>query len=198
MIKIEKITELEYDELVTLRVIEQDETLLSIFREDMKLSFSMLYRLSKDGSLNKEIKETILSFFNNIISVNKDYVILYRQFINKPLVETEEIIIPVVESVTIKTKEIKKELSVSENKLPRRYGKEAIKKDIEAQGGKPNTTQLTAIALNDLKNIYGVLNTRLIKDIHSDKKVLSDEEYREIRAAITILQNKLKPILKKR
>jgi hypothetical protein len=55
MIEIEKNTELEYNELVTLKVIEQDEELCSIFKEDIKLPFSMLYRLSKDGSLNFSI-----------------------------------------------------------------------------------------------------------------------------------------------
>jgi hypothetical protein len=32
----------------------------------------------------------------------------------------------------------------------------------------------------------------------TDKPILTDEDYREIRATITILKNRLKPILKKK
>lgn len=212
MIKLEKLAELEYNELITLRLIEKDDDLCGIFREDMKLPFTMLYRMSKEGSLTDEIKNHIFQFFDKIISTKKAYISKYRQLVYEsengitpevvevPGPKVEETPGPVVEEpapvAEVKTPE--KPKKVVEKKFPKRYGKEAIKKDIEAQGGKATTTQLTAIALNDLKNIYGVLNTRLIKDMKSDTKALTDEEYREIRAAITILQNKLKPILKKK
>lgn len=203
MVELGKITELEYNELITLRLIEKDEDLRGIFTEDVKLPFSMLYRMSKDGDLKEDIKETILMFFTQIISTKKEYISKYHRLVNEGdvvLPETPEVvaeIIPVPEVVVVEPGivKVKKE---STNKLPKRYGKEAIKKDIESQGGKANNTQLTAIALNDLKNIYAVLNGRLIKDMFSPEKVLSDEDLREIRAAIKIIDNKLRPILKKK
>jgi hypothetical protein len=205
MVEVNKITDLEYNELITLRLIEKDDDLRDIFTEDIKLPFSMLYRMSKENSLNQDIKENISMFFEKIISTKKEYVSKYSRLLNENLneVETEPVVevIPTIEPVVKVVKAAKVVVKVvkdSPGKLPKRYGKEAIKKDIEAQGGKPTNTQLTAIALNDLKNVYAVLNGRLIKDMLSPEKLLSDEDLREIRAAIKILDNKLKPILKKK
>ena len=50
--------------------------------------------------------------------------------------------------------EVKPIKEKKEKELPRRYGKANIVKDIASQGGKPTNAQLTALAINDLKNIY--------------------------------------------
>ena len=50
-IKIEKLADLEYNEIVTLGVIEQDSVLSSIFLEDVKMSFNMVKLLSKENNL---------------------------------------------------------------------------------------------------------------------------------------------------
>ena len=97
--------------------------------------------------------------------------------------------------MNLKIKKLKKK---KENKLPRRYGKNSVLKDIEKQGGKPTNAQLTALSVNELKNTYVNLNSRLIKDMLMDKPILTDEDYRDIRATITLLNNKLKNILKKK
>jgi hypothetical protein len=106
-------------------------------------------------------------------------------------VPVEELKVEVVEEP--KPKKDKKEKT-----LPRRHGKANILKDIANQGGKPTNAQLTALAVNDLKNIYVNLNARLVNDLLTDKPKLTDEDYRDIRATITIVKNKLKDILKKK
>ena len=83
----------------------------------------------------------------------------------------------------------------STNRLPRRYGKDKVIKDIEKQNGKATNPQLTALELNDLRNIYSKLNKRVINDMLSDSPILTDEDHRSIRATIILLKNKLKPIL---
>ena len=85
-----------------------------------------------------------------------------------------------------------------EKLLPRRYGKALISKDIQKQNGKPTNAQLTALEINQLKNIYVNINTRLINDMLTDKPIFTDEDYRDIRSAIDIMKNKLKKIIKKK
>ena len=69
---------------------------------------------------------------------------------------------------------------------------------LEKQGGKATNAQLTALAINDLKNTYVNLNARIINDMLTDKPILTDEDYRDIRATITLLNNRLKHVLKKK
>ena len=88
--------------------------------------------------------------------------------------------------------------SKKESDVPRRYGKVKILSDIKEQGGKATNPQLTALAVNDLKNIYVNLSNRLIKDMLLEDKILTDEDMREIRSAIKIVEAKLKLILKKK
>ncbi len=110
----------------------------------------------------------------------------YDTTISVPKIET-----PVIEQP--KTQPIK-----AEKKLPRRYGKAYIEKDIKNQDGKATNAQLTALAVNELKNIYVNLNARLINDMLTDTPKLTEEDYREIRSAVTIVKNKLKDVLKKK
>jgi len=51
--------------------------------------------------------------------------------------------------------------------------------------------------VNDLKNVYVNLNSRLINDMLTTNPKLTDEDYRDIRSAINIVKTKLKDILKK-
>jgi hypothetical protein len=71
-------------------------------------------------------------------------------------------------------------------------------KAIKEQGGKATNAQLTALAVNDLKNIWVNLNNRLIKDMFLEDKILTDEDMRDIRSAIKIVEAKLKNIIKKK
>jgi hypothetical protein len=202
--KIDKLVELEYDELVTLAVIESNQDLKEIFYDDVKISYNMLLTLSKEGKLTQETKDFIRKIFDKLILTSKPLINKYvllgekeNKFFAKvekaeePEVEEPEVEEP-VESVKPPVKKPKKEKA-----LPRRYGKENIMKDIEKQGGKATNAQLTALAVNDMKNMYVNLSARLINDMLTDSPKLTDEDYRDIRSAINIVKNKLKNILNK-
>ena len=193
--QIQKLKELKYDELITLGVIEKDEDLTSILMDEVKLSFNVLYTLSKEDKLNEKTKTLIKALFDKVILTKTNLInkyLLLAEVDGKDVSEIAEPITP-IESIEVKpTKPSKKET------LPRRYGKDQILKDVEKQNGVPTNAQLTAIAVNDIRNVYINLNTRLINDMLTDKPILTDEDYREIRATITILKNRLKPILKKK
>ena len=204
-VTVEKITELEFNELVALNVIEKDDDLKSMFTEDVRLPFNMLYRMSKDGVLTEEIKEVIFDFFDKVISTKKMYVEKYLRVLNSDFenlvpakVETQEIptvaeIAPVEKVVT----KAKKTTSTT-NKLPKWYGKEKIVEDIKNQGGVATNPQLAALANNDLKNIYLTMNNKCINDMLTDTRKLTDEEYRTFKSAVRTIQNVLNPILKKK
>jgi hypothetical protein len=184
-IEIKKLQDLEYNELVTLSVIEGNDTLRKMFTDDVKVSFNVLRSLSQEGGMNENTKEIIRDIFDKIICTQKSHINNYLSVASTPSVAP-----PVIHSVTPSP--------TKEKKLPRRYGKDNIMADIEKQGGKPTNAQLTALELNDLKNIYINLNSRMVNDLLSDRKILNDEDYRTIRSAIEIVKNRMKPIFKKK
>ena len=193
-ISAQKLTDLEYNEILTLRVIEGEEDLKGLLSKRTPLSFSLLYSIAKQNKLNPETKELLEVIFNDIILTKEELISKYKRYASGESIDvTPEVKVePIAEPV-------KKEAKCKKAKeLPRRYGKEAILRDVEAQGGKATNVQLTALSVNSLKNTYVNLSTRLIKDMFSDEVKLSDEEYRVIRSTITLLENKLKPILKKK
>ncbi len=198
---IDKITDLEYSELITLCVIEKDSDLLSIFNDMVSVTFPLVKTMSIEDQLSEDTKKTIYSLFNSIILtktnlINK-YVLIAEEnglnVIKKGSATSISVTNPTIEEPVKKGRKKKSE----EEKIPRRYGKVAILADIDKQGGKPTNVQLAALEVNDLKNIYVNLTTRLINDMLSKNPVLSDEDYRDIRATIKIVKNKMKPILEK-
>jgi hypothetical protein len=217
--EVQKLKDLNYDEVSALSVIEKDEDLNEIFTDEVKMSFNLLRTLSEEGKLSQDTQDFIRQLFDKVILtkttlINK-YVLFAQangktiQTINliepeeepeveeeEPEVEEEEIEEEEQEEVEVKTSEDTK--AKGTKKLPRRYGKANILKDIEAQGGKPTSAQLTALAINELKNIYVNLNARMVNDLLTDTPKLTVEDYRDIRATITITKNKLKTILKKK
>ena len=201
--KVEKILELEYDESVALAVIESNQDLKEIFQDDVKISFNMLYTLSKEDKLNPETKEIIRNIFDKIILTSKPLInkyLLLGEKENKIFGKIETPVEEVKEEPREEPKEEPKKSTAKPKKekaLPRRYGKANIIKDIEKQGGKATNAQLTALEVNDLKNIYVNLSNRLINDMLTDRPKLTDEDYRDIRSAINIVKTKLKVILKK-
>ena len=197
--KIDKLKDLVYDEIVALAVIEKDEDLNEIFTDEVKMSYNMLRTLSKEGKLSENTRDFIRQLFDKIILTKSSLInkyLLFAQADGKTIgvinpTPTEEPKVEIVEEV----KPIKEK---KEKELPRRYGKANIVKDIASQGGKPTNAQLTALAINDLKNIYNNLNARMVNDLLTSSPKLTDEDYRDIRATITIVKNKLKDILKKK
>jgi len=203
MIIIDKLKDLDYNEVIALAVIDKDSDLKEIFTDEVKTSFNLVISLSKEDKLNEDTKSFIRKLFDKVI-LSKPILIDWYLRLMSESTQTDETP-EVVESVAVIEPEPTKIPSPSpvskpkkEKALPRRYGKDNILKDIEKQGGKATNAQLTALAVNDLKNMYVNLNSRLVNDMLTENKKLTDEECREIRATIKILENKLRPILKKK
>lgn len=212
---VEKIRDLDYDELITLGLIEQDDDLRDIFNGEINMPFSILYRLQKEGRLNDETKELISSIFQMIILTKKELIDKYLRLasndgkvinVSMPItpVEVIEVISEVEEEIEEVVEEPIKDIikdkvsSKKESDVPRRYGKEKITADIKAQGGNANPVQRAMLKVNDLKNIYVNLSARGIKDMVGGTNLLSDEDCRKIVSVITIAERQLSEILKKK
>lgn len=182
--KIDKLQDLEYNPVAALMVIGKDKDLCEIFLEDISLSYSEVKEQLLNDSLPDSIKASIKNLFEKIILTKPLFIDWYLRFKDS---DTNFV------SEGPKEEPKKKE----DNKLPRRYGKTQILKDIAKQGGKASNAQLTAISVNDLKNLWSNLSHKMIKELLSTP-TLNDGDYREIRATIKILETKLKPILKKK
>jgi hypothetical protein len=201
---IDKLKDLEYNELVALAVIEKDTDLKEIFSEEFNMTYPTILYMANEGELTSNMKVYVKSLFEKII-VSKPNLIEWYLRLSEPSPATnEEVKVAVIEEEEVKEEEVKipikekvKKLK-KEKTLPRRYGKANILVDIEKQGGKATTAQLTALAINKLKNIYVNLNARLVSDMLSDKRCFTDEEYRDIRSTIQILEYKMKPLLAKK
>lgn len=222
---VEKIADLEYDELVTIGVIEQNEDLKEIFTDEIKLPFNILYRLQKEGALNERTKELLVEIFEKVILTRKDFIDKYQRLKmipepepvdpvtvvtsvieeakNKEVKTVEQVdvipienVIHVTEAYKVKHDKPVKVVKAKEVEIPRRYGKEKIQKDIEAQGGKATPVQRAMLKVNDLKNIYVNLSTRGIKDMVAGAESLSDEDCRKIVSAITTFERQMAEIVK--
>lgn len=190
--EIQKLYELEYNEVVAISVIESDEDLRLIFSDEVKLPFNMVRTLSLENKLNEETKSLIKQLFDKIILTKEPLCEKYKRLSNQNGVQVTQVEEP-KEAIV----EVKKDTPKKTKLLPRRYGKAQINKDIQNQSGKATNAQLTALAVNDLKNLYVNLSNRMVHDMLSGAPILTDVEYREIRSTITILKNKMRPILKK-
>jgi len=160
--------EILYNETIVNSVINGDADLKSIFDDCIN-----------DGEEPSVISENI---FRKLILSRNDYTSSYLKFISKKNVN--EVIPEVVNKVKV------------EKKYPRRYGKVDIMLAVEKQGTPPTTLQRAMLELNDFKNMYSTLSTKLIKDTFCDDKKLSEENYLDIIATIKILKNRLTPIIK--
>jgi uncharacterized protein (UPF0147 family) len=198
-----KIAELKFDRLTTLRIIEKIEDLNAIFTEDVKLPFSVLYRLANDGKLPDSIDEMITSIFEELISTKEEYAVRYNQLLNtgedfvlEPVVEP--VVEPVAETKPKVVKVVKVAKVVNDKSIPRRYGKERIDKDITNQGGVATPIQRAMLSTNNLKNLFVNVSNKLIKDYFADEPTLTDEDYRKIQAVVTTVERQFKEIIKKK
>lgn len=225
---LEKIKDVEYNELVVLLLLYNNKRLWDIFKDQLKLSIHALITIAKNNGLSYETKEILHCFFNDIIlthaSVLEDYenyLAVYKQkgldkFVSST-VKTEDSVTAVTPSEpVVKEEKIEKTAELNEDikpvakevdkakkkpnrKLPRRIGKEAIEQMIAENGGKSTQLHRVMLRINDLKNLYVKLQARGIKEMHvEDGSVLTDDECRVITSAITILEQKVSPILKKK
>jgi hypothetical protein len=182
--KIEKLQDLEYDAMAALMVIGKDKDLLEIFLDDTTLNYSEIKKQLLFGTLPDSINNTIKNLFDKIILTKPLFIDWYLRCLNS-------------DSKDFVEDSAKEKPNKEDKKLPRRYGKELILKDIAKQGGKASNAQLTAISVNDLKNLWANLSNKMVKELLGTP-TLSDVDYREIRATIKILETKLKPLLKKK
>lgn len=226
-----KIKDVEYNEMVVLLLLYNNKQFWEIFKDSFKLSINALITIAKNNGLSYETKETLETFFNDIIlthsSVLEDYENFLAVYKKKGLekfvateVKTEENVTPTTPSEPV-SNEIKSEkpaeiveesnLAVStpkkvdtakkkpNRKLPRRIGKEAIDKMIAENGGQSKQIHRMMKRVNDLKNMYVKLQARGIKELSvEDGSVLSDDDCRTINSAITILEQKVSDILKRK
>jgi hypothetical protein len=171
----EQVSEIEleptYSELATINFIQQNEILLDLLKEKTKLTINIIKGLSERGNLDDGIKNFLSDVYYEMIVSDKKNLIKYRKYLNETNIKNV-------------------------SKLPRRYGKNKLNKDIDKQNGRATNVQLTALSVNKLKNIYLKLERLIISEMFSDEKKLTDENYREIRSAIDIVENKLKKIQK--
>ena len=218
-----KLVELEFNETLVLRLIELDEDLCAIFREDFKVPFNILQRLIKDGQLPSDVKATLIEIFDKVIVTNSTLISKYLKLANdsgetvsiKNLKNSEAISEPkpkalktVLETISETPEENSKPFFKGEikdvktpkkdKKLPRRYGKVMILKDIEKQGGKPTPVQNAMLKVNELKNLYVTLSNRGISDMVGETNLLSDADCRDIVAVVTIAKRKLEEIIKRK
>lgn len=196
---IEKIADVDYNEYLTLLVIEKDQDLLEIFTDDISMSFTLVKTLSKEDKLGEETKIFIKEIFDKIILTKTSLV---NKYLNQATVNGLDIKAVQIDqsqvSIPEPEPEAKKKRTKTQPELPRRYGKDKIEQDIILNGGKPTSAQLTALMINDLKNIYSRLNSRIVNDLLTDDPIYTDEDYRDIRSTIQIVKNKLRNLLKKK
>lgn len=225
---VDKIQDLEYNELVTLGVIEQNEDLLDVFKSEVKMPINLLYKLQKDGTLNNETKKVLLEFFEKLILTKQSFI---NQYMKLAGIEPSEVkqtvaeeiklraeVLPIAEPIIgnlpapakgVPTKTVKKMVAktkeegytvkvVQDREIPRRYGKQEIEKAIVAQGFKATPKQRAGLKLNNLKNLNQVLVNKFIKDTFNENQVLTDEDYIKIEASITMFERSLDAIIKKK
>lgn len=188
-IELDVLADLTFDVVTSLKVIEKDSDLLALFRFDNKNPIADLIILAERNELDEETFDVVKAIFNGVILTKQDYVDSYQRLDKRDQNQPEFVPSPPV-------KKVFERKVVAENKLPRRYGKKQILKDIENQGGIGTPTQRSMLKVNDLKNIVMKLYARGIKDMLTDTRVLTDDEARQITAAITIVEQKLGKILK--
>jgi hypothetical protein len=196
--EIKKLAELEYNEMITLAVIESDEDLTSIFKEDIGLSFPLLKTIATKNELNPQTKQLLVDIFESIISTSNRYISNYIRFggilIGDVIVEEKPILDSILETIeTTKPTRVKKEKVLS-----KWYGKKRIGKEIAEQGGKATPTQRAMLEINDLKNIYSNLLARGIKDLETGSNLLTDADCRKIASVVKLAKQQLAEILKKK
>ncbi len=225
---VEKIQELEYNELLTLGVIEQNPDLTEVFKGEINMPFHLLYKLQKEGTLNDVTKKLLVMIFEKLILTKQSFINQYIKLgdidyvptntVEEPLkvnadvipIEDEdevvmETVAPIAPIVPITTPvapkavvEKPKVKVLTEKTIPRRYGKQQIEKDILAQGTKATPLQRAGLKLNDLKNLNVNLMNKFIKEVYLGTEVITEDDALKIIASVTQMERLLANILKKK
>jgi len=186
---------IEYDVLKTIYLIKINEDLTCVFETLTSKTIDEIISDIRNNSLDEVIDNTLREIFDSIIKVENEYLDIYKVITTLP--EDE------IKIIAPKPKEIKVK-SESKFELPRRYGKDKILKDIKNDNRGATQIEKAMFSLNTIKNIYCVLERKLINDLFSErglsdeKQILTDIEYRDIIAIQELMTNKLKTILNKK
>ena len=177
-----KENEVTFDVFKTLYMIKTDEDLLEVFNMGVDISIQTAITSAKNDLLSEKTLEYVKGIYNIIID-NESYLEKYEKLIHNIKPDTIE-------------------LTEEEFKIPRRYGKDKILADIDRDQRKASQVEKTIISINKIKNMYVNLERRLIHDLFIEreefdgKRVLTDEQCRDIIALEMLMSNKLDSILK--
>lgn len=177
-----KQTEVTFDIFKTLYLIKTDEDLLGVFNMGVDVSIQTAITSAKNGLLSDKTLEYVEGIYNIIVD-NESYLERYEKLIHN--VKTEPV-----------------ELTEEEFQIPRRYGKDKVVADIQRDQRKASQIEKTIIAVNSIKNMRANLERRLIHDLFIEreefdgKRILTDEQCRDIIALQMLMVNKLEDILK--
>jgi hypothetical protein len=177
-----KQTEVTFDIFKTLYLIKIDEDLLAVFNMGVDISIQTAITSAKNGLLSDKTLEYVEGIYK-IIADNESYLERYEKLIHN-----------------IKPEPI--ELTEEEFQIPRRYGKDKVVADIQRDQRKASQVEKTIIAVNGIKNMRANLERRLIHDLFIEreefdgKRILTDEQCRDIIALQMLMANKLDDILK--
>ena len=206
IVTLDVLADLKFDILITLNVIKRENDLVTLLGLDLSESVDDLLLLHRYNSLKENHLKALEEIFIDLILTNQTYIDLYNKLEANPLMlkkgdANAPAPTPVAEPAPVKEVKavVKPKTPAKEKapaKLPRRYGKTEILKDIAKQGGKPTLTQTTMLKVNDLKNYYVKLSNLGIKDMLTDTQVLSEEDCKQILSAVNIVEQKLGKIMK--
>jgi hypothetical protein len=166
-------TEVTFDLIKTLMVIESDKDLTEVLRTEYGTEFPLMYAMARDGGMKKKAEKFIRGIFEKLITTKPNYLEKYMGIEN-------------VNEVLVKDKNLA---------LPKWYGKKNIDADIKAQGGKMTEVQRAMLRTNDLKNIFSKLSRKGISDMLGGTEKLSDTDCKTIIASIDTLEKKLRGII---
>jgi hypothetical protein len=177
-----KENEVTFDIFKTLYLIKTNEDLLEVFNMGVDISIQTAITSAKNGLLSDKTLEYVEGIYK-IIADNESYLERYEKLIHN-----------------IKPEPI--ELTEEEFQIPRRYGKDKVVADIQRDQRKASQVEKTIIAVNGIKNMRANLERRLIHDLFIEreefdgKRILTDEQCRDIIALQMLMANKLDDILK--
>ncbi len=177
-----KENEVTFDIFKTLYLIKTNEDLLEVFNMGVDISIQTAITSAKNGLLSDKTLEYVEGIYNIIVD-NESYLERYEKLIHN--VKPEPI-----------------ELTEEEFQIPRRYGKDKVVADIQRDQRKASQVEKTIIAVNSIKNMRVNLERRLIHDLFIEreefdgKRILTDEQCRDIIALQMLMVNKLDDILK--
>ncbi len=193
--EIEVLEELDYNNLIILKIIERNPELTLIFLKNINVPFDELYEMVENNTLTEDIIEVFNGILDSIIVTSEKYISHYKEFYAQT--NQYKVTAPTPTSTVTETPVKDKPIIV---KKPRRFGLEKVKEEIRANGGKATLRQTVQMELNDVKNLNVRLNNKVIRDMFNltDEEIDNDPDYLAIISLARIFKNKTRKILDKK